>query len=183
MMRMPLEHHMEVDSNLIMVVIEASGLLRLTSMDEAARFLEELATSVHITPHQLYAMIVFAEPLFAQPMFLHRAMRGEWRLALGIGLSFALKLLEESSFWISDLYHCSAYFECFTVHELSKAERFAFGVIDCSHLQHRLQSFKERLPACSTGCRAALAPNCTSSTPATSAVSDPAVATFMTVVR
>ena len=92
-------------------------------------------------------MVVFAKPIYEQPMFLHTIMRGDWRLAMGIGLSFALKLLEDSCFRISDLHECSLCLRRYAVSELITVERFAFSVTDYSYLllERHLNVFRSSL--------------------------------------
>ena len=143
-MEMPqLERHSDVNWDLIFLVIESVGL---PCVAETVEFVTSLAMKATLTPHQLMATAIFAHPLISKPEILHSDhMRGDWRLAFGLGTSFALKLLEETHFYVSDLQTVCPYLnQSYSTAELVEAERMAFGMVDFSCLQSRLQAFRDQ---------------------------------------
>ena len=143
-MQMPeLEQHSEVDWGLIIAMIHETGL---PCVGEVLEFMEELVTRAKLTPHQLMATAILAKPLLSQPGVYYGAIHGDWRLALGLGLSFSLKMLEETRFWLSDLQIISPYLhKAYAIEDLLVAEQDAFGVVDLTCLDKRLQELRDQI--------------------------------------
>lgn len=104
---------------------------------EVLQFVVDMAESLELQTELLVASLMMAQPLL---LAWH-----DWRLALGIGVSYGCKAVFDGDFYLGDLMAVPYLHEAYGVHGLVHAEEMAFEKVQLTTIPSRLLQFRKAM--------------------------------------